>query len=193
MGIDWKLDLNVIIASFALLATCVFFYIQIRRERVGLKREIYQRLELASNDIFRFEAEHLDLLDCLNSAEHFCDKSSQVYKGLIAYVTQVLNLFEIAVRFRRQNVMPPDVFGSWVIWFYDLCSADNFPEVWGDLRFNYLPDLRGIMDTCISIIARQTLKGTPDAARAEFFDFMAARFEDEIIKSWLNDERGATA
>lgn len=185
MDIEWKLDLNVIVASVALLITCAFFYIQILRERGGLKREIYQRLELASNDIFRFEAEHLDLLECLYSAENFCDKNSQTYRGLIAYVTQVLNLFEIAIRFRKQKVMPPDVFGSWVIWFYDLCSADNFPSVWEDLRFNYLPELREIMDTCISIIAQQKMEGTPDVARKRFFDFMATRFEDEIIKSWL--------
>ena len=89
--------------------------------------------------------------------------------------------------------MPPDVFGSWVIWFYDLCSADNFPAVWEDLRFNYLPDLRDIMDTCISIIAQQKRQGTPDAARKQFFDFMATRFEDDIIKSWLTDKRGAAA
>lgn len=186
MSFDWKLDLNVVVGCFALFATCVFFYVQSRRERVGLRREIYQRLELASNDIFRFEAEHLDILDRLNCVEHSCDKSSSEYRGLIAYVTQVLNLFEIAVRFRKQNIMPPDVFGSWVIWFYDLCAADNFPSIWQDVRINYLADLREIMDRCISLIEQQKERGTPDDARAQFFDFMATRFKDEVIRSWLS-------
>jgi len=100
--------------------------------------------------------------------------------------TQVLNLFEIAVRFRKQKIMPPDVFGSWIIWFYDLCTANNFPSIWRDVRLNYLADLREIMDTCILIIGQQKERGTPEGARQRFFDFMATRFEDEIIRSWLN-------
>jgi len=105
---------------------------------------------------------------------------------LIAYVTQVLNLFEIAVRFRKQNIMPSDVFGSWVIWFYDLCTADNFPSIWQDVRLNYLADLREIMDKCILLIEQQKERGTPDDAREQFFDFMATRFKDEVIRSWLS-------
>jgi hypothetical protein len=82
--------------------------------------------------------------------------------------------------------MPPDVFGSWVIWFYDLCAADNFPSIWQDEKFNYLPDLREIMDNCILIIGRQKERGTPDDACEQFFEFMATRFKDEIIRSWLS-------
>jgi hypothetical protein len=184
MQFEWKLDLNIVVGAFALFATCVFFYMQSRREQRGLQREIYQRLELASIEIFRFEADHLDILQSLNSAEHRCSKDSQEYKALIAYVTQVLNLFEMAVRFREQKIMPNDVFGSWVIWFYDLCAADNFPYVWEDLKFNYLPDLREMMNTGVSLVAEDRASAS-NTSQQRFFDCIATRLGDPSIRTWL--------
>lgn len=66
------------------------------------------------------------------------------------YVCQMLNLFEMAYRFRAEGIMAPVVFGSWVIWIWELCNAPVFQQMWADtqddLPLNYVPDFRGTID-----------------------------------------------
>lgn len=180
-GFQLKWDVGTIVTAVGFFFACLSFYLLSRRERTNRKREIYQRLELASVDLFRFEALNPKVIEGLWQASRLPDKNSIEHEVVQAYVYQILNLFEMAVRFRREGIMPRDVFGSWVIWFYDLCSAPNFAKLWPSMRLNYLPELRELLTKGIEIAS----KHDPEAARQKFFDFVASRLKDKSIKFWL--------
>ncbi|WP_281302276.1 MULTISPECIES: GNAT family N-acetyltransferase [unclassified Iodidimonas] len=130
-----------------LFLTLITFIIQTRlanRTRLG---EIYQELEVASNDVFRFEAEHADrLAPFLNETPPA--QALPASDRLIAdnRLFQILNLFEIATRFRRKRFFEPDVYASWVAWQFDLLQNWHFRAVWPTICDNYTSDLRQIFD-----------------------------------------------
>ena len=47
---------------FAVITFLVAHFVSKYRDRIVANREIYQQLELASLDLFRFEADHLELI-----------------------------------------------------------------------------------------------------------------------------------
>jgi hypothetical protein len=182
-GFELKWDVGTIVTGFGFLFACLSFYWQGRRDTRNKRREIYQNLELASVDIFRFEAQNSTIVEKVWFAGKLPKKGTVEYETVRAYVYQILNLFEMAVRFRRQGIMPNDVFGSWVIWFYDLCSAPGFSALWPDMRWNYLPELREILTEGLTITSRHDA----EAARQKFFEFMATQFRDKSIRLWLTE------
>src|SRR5690606_413137 len=83
------------------------------RELENAKREIYQRFELAAIDLFRFEAEHKDLIRPLwEAGTAIPEEGTAEYVAFQNYVCQNLNLLEMAARLRKQGIMPEDVFDS---------------------------------------------------------------------------------
>ncbi|GAK34013.1 acetyltransferase (GNAT) family protein [alpha proteobacterium Q-1] len=130
-----------------LFLTLITFIIQTRlanRTRLG---EIYQELEVASNEVFRFEAEHADRLAPFLQ-ETPPSETLPASDRLIAdnRLFQILNLFEIATRFRRKRFFEPDVYASWVAWQFDLLQNWYFRAVWPTICDNYTSDLRHIFD-----------------------------------------------
>src|SRR5690606_27046542 len=95
--------------------------------------EIYQRLEIESNRVFEFEARHPQLvpmmkrrlapvhsLDELNVQNEYGDRMDAQQIAMIArkYYEMNCNLFEIAARLRKLDLIDADVFGSWVAWYF---------------------------------------------------------------------------
>lgn len=131
--------------------------------------EIYQRLEIESNRVFEFEARHPQLvpmmkrrlapvhsLDELNVQNEYGDRMDARQIAMIArkYYEMNCNLFEIAARLRKLDLIDADVFGSWVAWYFDTGTEWGFRALWADLRDNYTADLRGIFDPlCVALIA----------------------------------------
>lgn len=157
-------------------------------------RETYQRLELASIGLFRFEADHVETIRPVweesvpvppeGSAEHFV---------VTDYVCQLLNLFEMAIRLRKERVVPPEVFGSWVVWYYDLANAAHFPTIWDRVMWNYTSDLRHIMNVGVRLATDEA----DDAVRRnKFFRYVADELKCPAIGQWLTrieTERAALA
>lgn len=171
-------DYGALLGSALTGFTLLLAYIQFRRSNrnhhaADLKAieakqvEIYQRLELESLSVFRFEAEHRSILPFYKS--NLCptdphprgmDREETELTARKYYET-TCNLFEIAVRLRKKynsNTQPnssesdkyiivkdyieDDVFGSWIAWFFDTACEWGFRAVWHDLRDNYAPQLR---------------------------------------------------
>lgn len=169
-----------------LVSVLIFFgtYLVTRwQDRHVANRESYQRLELASIELFRFEAENLSVIRPLWELDTPVPKEKTAERvGFINYVCQMLNLFEIAIRFRRQNIMPPEVFGSWVIWFYNVANAPRFSQAWEEVRSDYTEDLRTIMDTGEWLVVNEK---DEKKRKQDFFQRVGEQFNCGIITGWL--------
>lgn len=175
-----------IVSLFIAVATFVIARaIEKMRDRRTANREIYQKLELASIDLFRFEARNLDLIRPVWEQEAKMPESGTAeFKATTNYVCQMLNLFEIAIKFRQDRILPPDVFGSWVAWFHDLVTAPGFPLFWEDQKWDYLPQLRHIMNAGLKLIAEET---DPEVIESKFYQYVSYVLKCDIIRGWTEE------
>lgn len=151
--IEWNIGLGSLAEIFVLaLSVAAVLYgisVQKRRDREVARREIYQRLELASIDLFRFEADHIDLIRPLYSGDPppADPAAAHAYRN---YICQILNLFEMAMELCCSDVIDDEVFGSWIPWFEELGQAPGFAPLWrAGLRDNYTGSLAAVMDIAI--------------------------------------------
>jgi hypothetical protein len=186
-GFEPKWSWDTVVTALGFFFALLTYYLQGRRDAQDNRRDTYQKLELASNDLFRFEAQTPAVVEGLYFKGKLPADNTVERAAVQSYVFQILNLFEMAVRFREEGVMPPDVFGSWVIWFHDLCCAENFPALWPGMKWNYLPALRGILTNGIALES----SGDNDDTCQKFFDMVAAQVGDPSIKDWLRDQTAA--
>lgn len=133
-----------------------------QRSQKSAEEKIYQTLELSSVELFRFEAKHPELVIALWYSQPD-DSEPQTHAEMIKahtleqYICQHLNLFEMAFRLRRNNVVPPDVYASWVAWMYEVCALPVFAHIWTrDLRQHYITDFMRLMDEGVALAARDT-------------------------------------
>src|SRR4051794_5308575 len=97
----------------------------------------------------------------------------------------MLNLFEMATRFRTLRILPEDVFGSWVIWIWELCSCKRFQDFWlddDDLPSNYVRDFREVITAGVEMANRQHPE---DKKRSDFFSTVAERLNCWEIEQWF--------
>ncbi len=176
--------ISVLIALTAVLTTLWF---ENKRHKDVVFKEIYQQLELASIDLFRFESANKDLVSLLwetNNKKELSTDSAD-YFVFTDYVCQYLNLFEMAVRFKNEKVMPDDVFGSWITWIYELCTAPGFKKIWTHCKYNYISDFRIVINTGIKIYEKDL---PAQEAKEDFFRFMAEKYSSETILNWFKTE-----
>lgn len=184
--------------------------------------EIYQRLEIESNRVFEFEARHPQLVPMMKRRlapaaslgdlvvqNEYGDRMDARQIAMIArkYYEMNCNLFEIASRLRKLELVDHDVFGSWAAWYFDTATEWGFRALWHDLRDNYTADLRAIFDPiCISLIDKWDVPHSrnaldpivvgPDgladvpadaveAERTAFYAYMADSFDCQQIRGWL--------
>jgi hypothetical protein len=98
----------------------------------------------------------------------------------------MLNLFEMATRFRTLRVLPEDVFGSWVIWIWELCNCKQFQDFWldeDDLPSNYVRDFREVITAGVEIAIRG--EGSEQKKRSDFFGKVAERLNCWEIEQWF--------
>src|SRR5262245_17428377 len=179
------LQANVALLGF-FLAVISFLFQQRRLEKVQ-KQETYQRLELASNEVFRFSATNAKVLHRYIPTEKDPSHRLDDAEDMVAdnYIYQTLNLFEMAARLRQANFFEDEVFGSWVIWYYDLLESWYFRETWSRIRPNYTMEMRLVFDKPVD-----NFKSQPDADRRkkQFFAHVANVLNCPRVNNWL-DER----
>jgi len=176
------------LTATSILVSVILFIIanaiEVRKNRIITQREIYQNLELASIGLFQFEANHRDLTHQLWDGDENVDEnklnSDTVF---INYISQILCLFEMALNFRKQKIMPPEVFASWVMWYYELCEAPIFRKLWGILAYNYSCDLRQIISQGICIIEKND---DHLGRKKEFFQYIAKSLNCMVVEKWLD-------
>ena len=172
-------------------------------------QQIYQTLELQSVELFRFEANHPDLVEKLWYGEvpqklvtpgmQLPPRDEAELHVLRQYVCQMLNLFEMAYRFRVRGIMEAEVFGSWVIWMWELCESDVFCAFWrhdDNLPDNYVKGFSKAMTFGVDLRRQRTIpppgelsakqeKMAAQERKAQFFDRLAKDLGCPEIKEWL--------
>lgn len=178
---------SIIVSAFGIAFTFVMKTEQSQRDA---RQQLYQTLELQSIDLFRFEALRPDLVAALwygNKPETPAGGAQAFDYVTRQYVCQMLNLFEMAVRFRAQGILPAEVFGSWVVWIWELCSCARFQTYWSDrvqdLPSNYTRDLREIVNSGVETALRTDLD--PEKARKRFFEDVADEIDCDEIGEWF--------
>src|SRR5690606_34893413 len=122
-----------------------------------------------------FEADHPELVRQLwEEGTPQPEKDSAEEMILINFLCQYLNLFEMALRLRKEDIVPHEVFGSWVVWFLNLAGAPAFSRLWEEVRCDYVHGLVEVMEKALEII-----ESTPDdtARRRAFFKSMSITLE----------------
>lgn len=125
---------------------------QAQKEQQASCDQIYQQLEIESINLFRFEIEHVELARItwdneVTTFEELQKDKSKAYQ-VLQHICQVLNLFEMAVRFKRDGIVHEDVFSSWEAWICDLCKSEIFLRYWylEGVRDNYIALFQHIVD-----------------------------------------------
>lgn len=173
-----------ILALLGIMATLAFnAYRQAQATRVE-RQENYLRLELASIELFRFEAQYAEELDpYIRSVDPKAARSPKLDRIADNFYLQQLNLFEIAARMRADGTLNKHVFGSWVVWFHDAHTSWWFRERWmADYRTNYTTDLKRVFDKPV-----QEYDASADdvSRRRAFFEGVAKVFKCPIILKWV--------
>jgi hypothetical protein len=176
-----------IVTAIGLIITLIFSIVQQRRLVKVEKQQTYQRLELASNEVFRFTADHARVLAPYQAMEPdpSVDFEKPVADNTIAenHIYQTLNLFEMAARLRKEKFFEDEIFASWVIWYYEMLESWYFRHKWPEIRLNYTREMRCVFDEPI----RRFHLHANDAARKEhFFTHVAKELKFTLKKKWLD-------
>lgn len=149
----------------AVVALLFVYKYESNQTQVIERREIYQRLEFASIDLFRFEHANEDVFRAVWVDTTVAVPDSLEYLRVKQYMCQILNLFEMSVSFLKDDIISADIFASWVIWMYELSGRPAFQHAWAqDLRANYVESLRAVLDRAV-VLAEQ-----PDGLHAFYRD-----------------------
>lgn len=150
-----ELDLGSIASILGIVAAALAIIISNRqqayKELQVARDQIYQQLEIESINLFRFEIENVELArviwDDTVSFDELQKDNSKAYQ-ILQHICQVLNLFEMAVRFKRDGIAHEDVFKSWELWIFDLCKSNIFLNYWHieGVRENYIKLFQNIID-----------------------------------------------
>lgn len=183
-----------IIAMLALILTLVSFAVNLgitllldaktrdRESRVE-KATAYLSLELASIEVFKFKAAHFDAIEWARGEENSGGKTKlQLIEEADAFFYQCLNLFEVASRFRKDGIIVPQVYASWVAWFYETLEFPYFRKRWViEYRDNYTPEVRQIFDSGVRL---DWGGGTNNARREAFYMAVGRVLDCDVIKGW---------
>ncbi len=189
---------GIVISALMLLLTQRYNAAEARR---SAGRAIYQNLEFASVEFFRFERQNPELVALLWIDEEVeRPLEADVDYELEQYLCQFLNLFEMAFRFRREGIVPEDVFASWLIWMYEVCCRRRFRDIWtSKLRPHYIASFRELIDAGLRVSAdevpRREDPDEPTWHEVQAFYLAAAELVSPgdpctIIEDWLEKNAG---
>lgn len=175
-----------------------FKEVQARETKVSIAAN-YLALETASSQIFQYMADNhkklAPLRGPLSKTKLEGAKNRLEFGVLLELYYQSLNLFEVCARFRRQDLVTPEVFASWIAWMTELLEDDYFLANWHDvIRTNYTRDVRDIFDVGVEIFAQAPVtRETRRAFYAAVADIMAKEEKDgtktvcTVISGWIDD------
>lgn len=177
------------IALVSLLISLVTYVFTEAREARVEKSSAYLNLEVQSGVAFQYAATHAELMDPLRKPQKPVqlrrdDEYRRACETTLNLYFQSLNLFEVCARFRRQKIIAPEVFASWVAWFYEIQDDWYFREMWPtEIRSNYTDDVRAIFDTGCQIFKSPL---APEARQAAFYAAVADIMDCRLVRGWLD-------
>jgi hypothetical protein len=138
------------ITALGLIVTLFFSWRQQRRLVRVEQQQTYQRLELASNEVFRFTAANAQTLVAYQAPQPdpSIDFERAAAQNTVAdnHIYQTLNLFEMAARLRKEEFFEDEIFASWVIWYYEMLESWYFRYKWPQIALNYTREMRLVFD-----------------------------------------------
>lgn len=156
----------------------------------------FAQIESKQVDVTKLKLGNGHELDCTDAYERLEGELRVVRK----LYEKTMNLFEVSARFRRQEIFEPEVFGSWVIWYFETCKEWAFRWWWPDLRLNYVAEIRNIFDIPVATFEfEQDEHGdehddrTSEATRQDagedwqhhFFTHVALQYDCGVVATWL--------
>ena len=142
----WHWHTGDIIQLVSIVVGIIVFVVSSHMTRNITKREVYQRLELASIDLFRFEMGKNKTAWRLYDSSFSVStvgKDSQEGQEVLNHVTQLLNLFEMCVELRNDKIVDNKIFSTWLKWIFEIASLDNFQYLWKENLHNHYTDHLG--------------------------------------------------
>ena len=119
------------------------------------------------------------------------------------YYENCCNIFEVSARLRRADIVPHEVFGSWVAWYFDTVCEWGFRATWNDLRDNYTSEMRTIFDPFVErliklwdVPAAEALENNGrfeidesdlEKLRRDFYRHVGKYFGCRVILKWLDE------
>lgn len=168
------------------------------RERHAQVAANYLALETQSSEIFKYTAENEELIGDLRgniTKKLWNDPSRAAGRAvLLNLYYQSLNLFEVCARFRRNEIVEPEVFASWLAWFLEILEDSYFRSQWRPvIRSNYTSDVRRIFDVGLEIFEAKPKIGRRDEAfYAAVAEIMAKdKVDCAVIARWPTDMKEA--
>lgn len=148
-------EISAILVGFA---TVIALIMTLEKSNEIQKTDVYQRLEFASIDLFRFEIEQTDktwrLYDPKFNIEMdttilnpTSDVLTQEAMEMINHITQLLNLFGMSVELHNKGIIHDEHFAPWIKWIYFITSLESFKILWygAELGEHYKEDLKELI------------------------------------------------
>lgn len=200
MPIDWTIHVLDIETMGGILLTTVTFLLAYlygkRKDRETANHQNYQRLELASIQVFQNEIEHPDLSDVWVKDRPTLGAGPLPLYFFDAFLYQQLNLFEMAYSFCADGQLDKEVLGSWLIWFANLCRSPYFREFWTQTEapHNYVHGFQEIITKGCEIYSAETYATGPltDAVKdkhRQFFAFVGKQMKSRELETWFDRTR----
>jgi hypothetical protein len=175
-------------------AAVITFWISSHKDRELQRRRTYTELEFEASRIFTVCVEHPDVPRYLQGDLPPEQANRQIEEKAFWFVSQVLNIFEIATSFRREGLVSKELFATWVSWFHELGTSARFGDYWDGrhLRSNYKSDLRKIMDAAQRLRNTRQPSFNADDELQEFHDEVARLFGDDTISTHFAESRSTS-
>lgn len=169
----------VSVATFTFVCSVVW---NRNRENEKDDQELYQRLELASIELFRFQGEQIELIAPLVDPLKEIPEEPARRDAFDNYICQHLNLFELAIFYVKKDILNQVIFSSWVAWFFNISQAPGFERAWKeDLRHHYINELGDIFNEGLFLTK---LPLTQDERRMAFYVFTGQRLNIDMLRNW---------
>ena len=134
----------------AVIALVSFIYTSFSQRKLE-KSSMYQQLELASIDLIRWETANIKTILKVREAyeKGGMNIPAEDEEFIEARYYQTLNLFELCISSAGRRTLPEKVFGSWLPWIHEFSNEPGFKEIWSEIKTNYVPECREIIDSAI--------------------------------------------
>ena len=147
--LNYEITSSAIASLLSVIVALLGIWITTNKSRAKTaNRDTYLRLEMASIDLFRFEAANIEITKPL--WENVSAPANNTAKGnaFFNYVCQNLNLIEMAIEFHSDKIINTEEMYTWFAWIFDLSNAPGFNLQWKRARGNYSLKLNKVIECC---------------------------------------------
>ncbi len=187
-GGNWDLAINGLTLATGIVGGILSYFLlskpgKKREERLE-KSAAYLQLELASIEVLKYKAANWYAIEWAKTGRSPEKRApGQIREEADQYFYQCLNLFEIASRFRKEGIIVPEIYASWIAWFYETLEFPYFREQWAQAyRDNYTHEVREIFDAGLNL--GWGTGESPNALREAFYAKVGDIIACDEIRHW---------